>query len=347
MLDDHLREQGRAPMPRAGEARQDALRWVFGQPAVSLERLAEAAQVSVYQGWRCLGPCPERSLHLWLSRSADDERAAALRACAELIDDVALGPAPPPITGSGVTGLLGQAQGNVEALEAVVSDGREAGVDQWLGLGEFVGFGADPGPCLDIAAELGVTSVKGELDHQLATRRVRTIPDPSLRLEVAQLRDWLSDRQVGWIAGLADELEVGRLHLGSAAGCRWLEDVMINEWVGLAEEVIAELELLVPRDVTTIGGHRAVVITQDGGLCDASEIGEAIVLRPDRRYLVCPGSVGWPHDGAPGACYALVEGRQLRFRRVGYDIWRTCRKLRDRGDVAGVRGLAGGFRPRR
>ena len=47
------------------------------------------------------------------------------------------------------------------------------------------------------------------------------------------------------------------------------------------------------------------------------------------KVLVNVGSVGQPRDGDWRACYAVVDGDTLSFRRVGYDVVATVKKIRD------------------
>ena len=44
-------------------------------------------------------------------------------------------------------GLISDIHANLEALEAVLTELR--GVDVFLCMGDIVGYGADPGPCLE------------------------------------------------------------------------------------------------------------------------------------------------------------------------------------------------------
>jgi diadenosine tetraphosphatase ApaH/serine/threonine PP2A family protein phosphatase len=46
-----------------------------------------------------------------------------------------------------------------------------------------------------------------------------------------------------------------------------------------------------------------------------------------RKTLVNVGSVGQPRDGDPRACYVLLDGDVVRFRRVEYDLEATVRKI--------------------
>jgi diadenosine tetraphosphatase ApaH/serine/threonine PP2A family protein phosphatase len=52
------------------------------------------------------------------------------------------------------------------------------------------------------------------------------------------------------------------------------------------------------------------------------------VYRLDGRKTLCNvGSVGQPRDGDWRACYVLFDGREIRFRRVEYDVGATVKKI--------------------
>jgi diadenosine tetraphosphatase ApaH/serine/threonine PP2A family protein phosphatase len=52
-----------------------------------------------------------------------------------------------------------------------------------------------------------------------------------------------------------------------------------------------------------------------------------------RKVLVNVGSVGQPRDGDWRACYVLLDGDTIRYRRVDYDIDTTIRKIHDIPDL--------------
>src|SRR5262245_5465796 len=52
------------------------------------------------------------------------------------------------------------------------------------------------------------------------------------------------------------------------------------------------------------------------------------VYRLDGRRTLCNvGSVGQPRDGDPRACYVLLDGDTIRYRRVEYDVEKTRDKI--------------------
>jgi diadenosine tetraphosphatase ApaH/serine/threonine PP2A family protein phosphatase len=49
--------------------------------------------------------------------------------------------------------------------------------------------------------------------------------------------------------------------------------------------------------------------------------------RLDGKAMVNVGSVGQPRDGDWRACYVLLDGNVVRFRRVEYDVKTTAKKI--------------------
>jgi diadenosine tetraphosphatase ApaH/serine/threonine PP2A family protein phosphatase len=47
----------------------------------------------------------------------------------------------------------------------------------------------------------------------------------------------------------------------------------------------------------------------------------------DRKTMVNVGSVGQPRDGDWRACYVLLDGPRVTFRRIEYDVEETIRKI--------------------
>ena len=49
--------------------------------------------------------------------------------------------------------------------------------------------------------------------------------------------------------------------------------------------------------------------------------------------MVNVGSVGQPRDGNWRACYVVLDGKNVCFRRVEYDIDKTIQKIHDIPDL--------------
>ena len=61
-------------------------------------------------------------------------------------------------------GILGDIHGNMEALTSVVGAMRAEGIDEWVQVGDLVGYGPQPSECIDLVRELGCTVCMGNHD---------------------------------------------------------------------------------------------------------------------------------------------------------------------------------------
>ena len=101
------------------------------------------------------------------------------------------------------------------------------------------------------------------------------------------------------------------------------------EYLVYPETAVAHLQ----RQTTPYGfvghSHLPLVFLKDGTRADA---GGKLTL-DGTRFVANPGSVGQPRDGDPRAAYATVDttAREVRFRRVEYDIAAAQRKIRAAG----------------
>jgi predicted phosphodiesterase len=113
-------------------------------------------------------------------------------------------------------GLISDVHGNRVALEAVVSDGTENGIDEWWALGDLVAIGPDPVGTLSMLMNLpNVRFVRGNTDRYVVSgdRPPPSVHDVdrdptlmSLFLAVessfAWTRDQMSQRDLAWLAAL-------------------------------------------------------------------------------------------------------------------------------------------------
>ena len=60
--------------------------------------------------------------------------------------------------------LLSDIHANLEALDAILNEGRFRGVESWICLGDIIGYGADPRACLDSVQQLTDAVILGNHD---------------------------------------------------------------------------------------------------------------------------------------------------------------------------------------
>jgi diadenosine tetraphosphatase ApaH/serine/threonine PP2A family protein phosphatase len=228
--------------------------------------------------------------------------------------------------------LIADVHANREAFAAVLAHAETQGVDRHAFLGDYVGYGADPGWVVDRVRErAGALAVRGNHDAAVVVG-----PQPSMvadaRAVVAWTRDRLDAAQVAFLATLPLMVVDGDalfVHANAWAPA---------EWAYLESRSEAARSLLATDRRFTFCGHVHVpMLYHLSGTGKAGEFkpspGIAIPLSPQRRWLAVPGSVGQPRDGDPAACYATfdTEAHALTFHRVPYDHAAAAAKVRAAG----------------
>ncbi len=245
------------------------------------------------------------------------------------------------------TALLADVHANLEAFQACLEHAHERQAGRHAFLGDLVGYGADPGPVVELvmrSVERGSVAVQGNHDQAVAVG-----PHGSMSDEATQAVKWtrgqLTSAQLSFLAGLPLSVE--------QSGCLY---VHANAWDPAGWEYLTS-SLDVARSLgathcrQTFCGHvhrPGLYHLSPGGMVARFDPvpGTGIPLGSRRRWLAIAGSVGQPRDGIPAASYAVFDDRTsvLTFYRVPYDSAEAARKVREAGlpEVLGRRLEAGG-----
>jgi len=227
--------------------------------------------------------------------------------------------------------ILTDLHANREAVEAVLEHANTQRIDRYALLGDFVGYGADPGWVVDTVRALvdeGAIAVQG--NHDLA---VVQGPSPAMRPDPRYVVEWTRARlnadQVDFLASLPLTQELGDLlfvHANAWAPAEW-------DYIHGRTEAVRSLHATLRR--VTFCGHmhepRLFHLAATGKAGDFIPTpGMPIPLLPHRQWLVIPGSAGQPRDGDPAACYAVFDDKSgdLTYWRVPYDTEGAGAKIR-------------------
>lgn len=229
-----------------------------------------------------------------------------------------------------IYGLISDVHANLEACEAVLAD--LSGVDAYLCLGDLVGYGPDPGACLERVRRLpGLVCVVGNHDLAAAGKYDLNWFNPHARAAIEWTERQLTGEQKSYLAALPLTAEAGRALLVHGS----LPDPM--EYLATVQDALNCFDAM-PGTLCFLGHtHLAECFRRRGSslFCDHVPLhsGGEIALESALRYLVNPGSVGQPRDGNPDASYGLwdTEARTIEIRRVPYDIAAVQRKMRQAG----------------
>lgn len=232
--------------------------------------------------------------------------------------------------------LISDIHGNLDALEAVLEDIRDQGVTEICCLGDVIGYGPDPCPCLDRVIDKCSFTILGNHDQA-------ALFDPDGFNPVAL-------RAVYWTRDQLDNGPGG----ATRVNLRWdfLGELPRTHVLGEGEKFLfvhgsprePTNEYVFPEDV--YNGRKMSALfarfkqycfqghTHIPGIFTAS----LEFISPedcDYRYqlseqsMINVGSVGQPRDGDPRSCYVILDEEEetVTFRRVDYPVDKVAQKI--------------------
>jgi predicted phosphodiesterase len=227
--------------------------------------------------------------------------------------------------------VLSDIHGNYEALQAVVADMDEGGVETVICLGDMISYGPESERCVSRVREMGWPTVMG--NHELGLKEPSHMRwfNPQARKSLQQAIRTLSEASVSFISALPPCLV--------AYGCRFVHGFPPDSpniyLFGVTDAEIREAFSAIPEPISFVGHtHLIELIDYDGRSVQRSPLGsERIQLSATHRYLVNVGSVGQPRDPDRNAKYVIhdTEAMALELRRVPYDVDTVVEKIRQAG----------------
>ncbi len=222
---------------------------------------------------------------------------------------------------------------NLEAFEAFVDDAARRKIDQYVCLGDLVGYGADPNACIEGVRRLPRVAVLLG-NHDAAATWVTSPYEMNDRAREAIM--WTMDRLSETNRAFLENLPP----LRREDNCVWAHASPFNPkaWSYVQDQASARLCFWRSRaDLTFVAHtHRPLVIRPAQMLrlaFQTPEHEEAIALAPNRRLICNCGSVGQPRDGLPTGSYLVLDtdAARIEFIRFGYDVGRAAEKIRAAG----------------
>ncbi len=222
--------------------------------------------------------------------------------------------------------ILGDVHGNLEALQAVLrhAEGQEGFEAMWC-LGDTVGYGPDPGPCLDLLAQHAPLNVAGNHDYGAVGMADLAAFNDNAALACRWTAAQLSEAHKAYLKSLPTTL----VHQGFTMAHGSLRDP-IWEYLVTREAASATFQLLQTRRCLVSHSHVPFLCQETARGPDFGLLREGVSQEmPAQRLILNPGSVGQPRDGDPRASYLLLNDatQSVTLHRVAYDIPVTQKKM--------------------
>lgn len=226
--------------------------------------------------------------------------------------------------------IIGDVHSNLEALTEVLRKAKELEVDQFLCIGDLVGYNADPSVCLELVRDLNPVAVtRGNHDQHACAETDLAGFNPQAMKAVQWTREHLTEEERDWLGKLPYRQTVGaKITLVHAT----LD--MPEGWGYIFDRFTASASMGYQVTPVCFFGHTHVpLVFEKGSDVTKGDIHEDIILKPGHKYLINVGSVGQPRDGDPRASFATYdsEERCVRVHRIEYDIAACQAKIREAG----------------
>jgi diadenosine tetraphosphatase ApaH/serine/threonine PP2A family protein phosphatase len=244
-----------------------------------------------------------------------------------------------------LTALFADIHANREAFSACLADATARGARQYILLGDYVGYGADPEWVLNtVMAQVSAGAIALRGNHDAAVLDESEQLNEMARAAMVWTRGRVTEPQRNFLRSLPlAHADGDRLFVHASAASP-------DKWHYVSSQAAALRSFRATSHRVTFCGH--VHLPQVYHLSLTGKVGAftpaedtAIPLIPQRRWLIVVGSVGQPRDGAPGAAYALLdpETATVMYLRVGYEVEQAAAKIRAAGlpEILSIRLLKG------
>ena len=223
--------------------------------------------------------------------------------------------------------ILSDIHSNLEALDACLAAAPPH--DLVVNLGDTVGYAANPNEVIARVRSLGGIFVRGNHDKAVGGLMDLDEFNPIAGIATLWTRDQLTHENLEWLRALPQ----GPIHLDELPGVQFVHGSPVDEDEYLVNVRDAVEPLVTDSVPITFFGHTHL----QGGFVLQGEVSESYrpvyrtvgqlessdwPLRPNRHYLINPGSVGQPRDGDWRAAFATFDSGTsiVSFHRVPYNL---------------------------
>ena len=229
------------------------------------------------------------------------------------------------------TAFISDIHANLDALETVLADNAHQETDRIVCLGDIVGYGPEPNPCVARVREVCEVTVVGNHDYA-ALGRIDTLGfNEYARAAAEWTTSHLDKESIEFLGALPLKKSLDGMHLVHASPLdpeRWTYILSYQE----AKRQLAAFS----EQICFVGhSHLPIVVEEEGEEIRALPFASDVPVRihRDRRYLVNVGSVGQPRDRDPRCGYAWYddEAGAVMIRRLEYPIAAVQKKIIDAG----------------
>ena len=228
-------------------------------------------------------------------------------------------------------GIFGDIHGNYDALGVVLGELEKERVDAMICLGDIVGYGAEPGRCIETIRKLKCLVLAGNHDHAAIDKLDVEFFNAFAKRAALWTRQQLTGEEKEYLTSLGFVDHYGQFACvhGSLHGPELFNYI--------ATIFDAELSFESLDKPVLFYGHTHIPLTFFDTTPMTYTMESEIRITSDMKALVNVGSVGQPRDEDPRASFAVYEMADssgegvVKIRRVPYDVQAAAKKILDAG----------------
>lgn len=216
--------------------------------------------------------------------------------------------------------VLSDIHANAEALRRVLSDAKACGAESVVCLGDIVGYGPMPAEAVEILRGAALLVVAGNHDDAVSGRGDASSFNGLAADAVSRHREALPSAAVDWLRSLPYVAEID----GAVVAHGDFVDPTRFYYVDDIEGAAANFRAMDAQLMFVGHTHSpAIFVIGDSGMTHMTGA-QDFTLESNKRYIVNPGSVGYPRDenGVCRSSYVLYDSleRTVEFRFLPFSV---------------------------
>ncbi len=222
--------------------------------------------------------------------------------------------------------LFADIHSNLEAFQAVREEFKKGKIDEYICLGDIVGYAANPNECIKLTRELNpLTIIAGNHDWASVGKTDIDYFNPIAKEAILWTQKELTEENKGFLKNLPLTKEFNDFVI--VHGSLYFPEKW--HYIFTLQDTKRNFEYQKKKTCFIAHSHQPFIISQDReGNCETVK-GTKVSLKDDYRYLINIGSIGQPRDANPAACYCLYDAdkKEIEIKRTPYEIKKAQDKI--------------------
>ncbi|MBS4016567.1 MAG: metallophosphoesterase family protein [Candidatus Latescibacteria bacterium] len=224
-------------------------------------------------------------------------------------------------------GIFSDVHGNLEALETVLQYLVQEKIEQYLCIGDMIGYGPNPNECVELIKNLGCVSVGGNHDYGVSEKTDIDNFNDAAKTAIAWTKQKISKRNLAYLTSLSlrdVDNDILLVHARPDKPETWKYVFTLAQ----AQEQFAHFQ----EKICLIGhSHIPIIIekNEETDKCTVINKSKVKIKGSGYRYLINVGSVGQPRDNSPASCFVIYDTKTsyLEIKRLEYNFKLTQEKI--------------------